>query len=398
MIRVVPFVLAAFAASWLMAEEPKPAPSRLTREQLTAGWINLFDGETLFGWQTVGGSKWNVYKGLLAPEGKEVATIATTMPFDNYELAIEYQTRNDKVELLLRGEIEGNKLSAANGPTLQPTGFGVGTATVRVVSGRMTRMETTISSLGSQGVIMSVAQDSAPTPNNPPPGLIGIRGSGVVIRAVRLRPIDNKPLFNGRNLDGWKIFAGRKGKFTVTPEGHLSVKDGPGDLATEKAYGDFILQLECRTNGKGLNSGIFFRGIPSEYQQGYEAQISNAWLDKPKTIEIETFDPKTHESKGKQKIETLAKDFGTGAIYRRIPARKQLAQDDEWFHLTVVAQGRHLATWVNGIQAVDWIDSRPLNDNPRQGCRLKPGVISIQAHDPTTDLLFKHLRIADRTR
>jgi hypothetical protein len=63
--------------------------------------------------------------------------------------------------------------------------------------------------------------------------------------------------------------------------------------------------------------------------------------------------------------------------------------------MTVVASGRHIATWVNGVQTVDWVDNRPLKDNARQGCCLSEGVISIQAHDPTTDLLFRNLRIID---
>ncbi len=62
-----------------------------------------------------------------------------------------------------------------------------------------------------------------------------------------------------------------------------------------------------------------------------------------------------------------------------------------------MAQGRHIATWVNGVQTVDWADNRPLWDNARNGCRLEGGPISLQGHDPTTDLSFRNLRIADLT-
>ena len=77
------------------------------------------------------------------------------------------------------------------------------------------------------------------------------------------------------------------------------------------------------------------------------------------------------------------------------PARKQASKDFEWFTMTVVAQARHLATWVNGVQVTDWTDHRPLNDNARNGCCLKAGHISIQGHDPTTDLSFRNFRIAE---
>jgi hypothetical protein len=36
-----------------------------------------------------------------------------------------------------------------------------------------------------------------------------------------------------------------------------------------------------------------------------------------------------------------------------------------------------------------------MNDSPRLGCRLKPGIISLQGHDPTTDLSFRNLRIVE---
>ena len=60
-----------------------------------------------------------------------------------------------------------------------------------------------------------------------------------------------------------------------------------------------------------------------------------------------------------------------------------------------MAHGPHIAVWVNGIQVSDFTDTRPPNDNARNGYRSKPGVISIQGHDPTTDLSFRSLRIAE---
>ena len=78
-----------------------------------------------------------------------------------------------------------------------------------------------------------------------------------------------------------------------------------------------------------------------------------------------------------------------------MPARKEVAKDGEWFTLTVLAHGNHFATWVNGVQVVDWTDERPRSDNARTGCRLEAGHISIQGHDPTTDLSFRNIRIAE---
>jgi hypothetical protein len=57
--------------------------------------------------------------------------------------------------------------------------------------------------------------------------------------------------------------------------------------------------------------------------------------------------------------------------------------------MTVIARGPHIATWINGFQQVDWTDDRPPHDNPRQGQRVAPGVIQLQAHDHGTDVEFK---------
>jgi hypothetical protein len=219
------------------------------------------------------------------------------------------------------------------------------------------------------------------------------------LREVNVQQADMKPLFNGKDLTGWKEFPGKMSKFSVTSEGWLHIENGPGDLQSETLFDDFVLQIECRTNGKQLNSGVFFRCRPGEYQQGYEAQIHNGFdVDKPKEYIVEEYDPKTHELTGKKKVKSPAIDYGTGAIYRRVPARKQAAKDGEWFTMIIVAQGRHIATWVNGIQMVDWTDNRPLKDNARQGCRLEKGAISLQGHDPTTDLYFRNIRIAELPR
>jgi hypothetical protein len=50
--------------------------------------------------------------------------------------------------------------------------------------------------------------------------------------------------------------------------------------------------------------------------------------------------------------------------------------------LTVAAQGKHT------YQTVDFTDTR-------KGARTEPGPISLQGHDPTTDLSFRNTRVGD---
>jgi hypothetical protein len=206
-------------------------------------------------------------------------------------------------------------------------------------------------------------------------GLQNLKGEGMIrFRNVKLKPLGAKSLFNGKDLAGWKEIPDRKSVYSVTSEGWLNVKNGNGDLQSEGEYGDFVFQLDIISNGTHLNSGVFFRALKGQFWSGYEAQIRNQWQGEDRTKPV---------------------DFGTGAIYNRQRARRVVSSDREWFTMTIIAHGPHLATWVNGFQVADFTDQRQPNDNARQGYRAKPGVLSLQGHDPTTDLSFRNLRLAE---
>ncbi len=332
-----------------------PPSNTLTPEEIAEGWIQLFDRATSFGWRIDGDAKIDGRTLILG--GEKATTAVTTSAFGSFELRLQYFVAGPDSELLA--------------------------GTEKLVSFRPT------------------PRTQATTHHRKARQLHPLRlevpaGSTLVLFGIKLKPEGLEPIFNGKDLTGWKEFPGRKSKFTVTPEGWINVKNGPGDLQTEGQWDDFVLQIDCLCNGDRLNSGVFFRCRPNEYQNGYEAQIHNGFTPKPaKEYTIEEYDPKTHELKGKQKVNYTAIDYGTGAIYRRIPARFQAAKDHEWFTMTIVARGNHIATWVNGMQMVDWTDNRPPSDNARNGCKLEKGPISLQGHDPTTDLSFRNIRIGE---
>jgi hypothetical protein len=377
------------------AAQEKSKPNTLTPKEVADGWILLFDGETTFGWSIPGNTS-GVPRGLTAKDGALVlagrhcaATLATR--FHQFELEAEFHTEG-------RGDASNDALVTIKAPS---QGWVLGLSADK--AGEWGRV---IIHFGPEGAHHRVERpggtssktDYGSLKDYGPLSLEFSPAAGdeakLFLRNVKLRPLGAKPLLNGKDLAGWKVFPGKKSDFTFE-DGAVQVKNGPGDLQTEGKYGNFVLQLECKSNGRHFNSGVFFRCKPNEYQNGYEAQIHNGFADTPKDYVVEEYDPKTHELIGKKKVKSAAIDFGTGAIYRRVPARFQASKDGEWFTMTVVATGNHIATWVNGIQQVDWFDNRPLSDNPRTGCRLEAGHISIQGHDPTTDLSFRNLRIAE---
>ena len=342
--------------------EDKPKPNTLTPKEIADGWLLLFDGEAPFGWKIDGGA--TVKDGALVLGGEKETTAIFTTPLSVGELRLEaiggghikFQTANSSVNL--GGPVSNQPTQLTL--TLQHAQGAAGVNCTKTIVGEVTQMTFGVTTSG-------------------PPLLQLVVPAGKVhtVHSVKFKPDGLKPLFNGKDLTGWKVYTAEPKrsatKYEVTKDGELSAKNGPGDLQTEGQWADFVLQLECKTNGKWLNSGVFFRCLPDKYQQGYEAQIHNGYLGDP----------------------TKPADYGTGAIYNRVKARKVVSNDNEWFTMTVVATGAHISTWVNGYQTVDWTDDRKAAENARQGLKTGKGHLSIQGHDPTTDLLFRNIRLAE---
>jgi len=163
----------------------------------------------------------------------------------------------------------------------------------------------------------------------------------------QLTPAERKAgwqvLFNGKDLTGWKQLNGQA-QYRVE-QGEIvgtTVANTPNSfLATEKEYGDFILELELKVD-LSMNSGIQFRSLSTpDYQNGrvhgYQMEIDpsdRAW---------------------------------SGGIYdeaRRdwlyIPAMNPLAKTafnkTGWNTYRIEAIGSVIRTWVNGFPIAHLID------------------------------------------
>lgn len=150
-------------------------------------------------------------------------------------------------------------------------------------------------------------------------------------------------LFNGKNLKGFK-------KLNGTAE--YVVKDGaivgiskmntPNTfLATEKMYGDFILELEFKVDDN-LNSGIQFRSNSlKDYQNGrvhgYQYEI----------------DPSPRAWTG-----GIYDEARRGWIYAmdKNPAAKKAFKPGEWNKVRIEAIGTSLRTWLNGVACANVLD------------------------------------------
>lgn len=360
----------------------------LTPDQINDGWISLFDGKTLFGWEATNDANWRVEDGAITVDSGGEGWLMTTSEFSDYELHVEFQApATSNSGIFLRTPLKPTdpaedcyevNIAPADNPF--PTASIVGRIRTAGPASAGLQPWNTLN-ITAQGPTISVTLNGnqVTTYTDPHPltrGHIGLqhREGRIAFRNIRLKPLGLKSIFNGRDLTGWNTDQAGESEFSVDAKGDLTVLNGSGQLESNDSYGDFLLQLECKVNGDGLNSGIFFRCIPGDKMMGYESQIHNGMVDGDPTKPV---------------------DCGTGGIFRRQNARRIVASDHEWFAKTIIADGAHMAVWVDGYQVSDWTDDRKSDENPRRGLRLEPGTLQIQGHDPTTDLEFRDLRITE---
>jgi hypothetical protein len=382
----------ASKASAIPLEEPtSDGHNWLKREELEQGWVRLFDGHTLFGWKANSDLNWTVKDGVISADTGKPGLLCTTTRFADYELRCDYKVvAGGNSGIFLRTPFNptdpGVDCYELNMCDTHPA-FGTASLVKRAkpeppVMGDGEWHSFHVRVEGPKVVVTfdgkQVLEYTDATEKPLKTGHIGLQMNGgkIEFRNVYLKPLGTQSLFDGKSLDGWREVVGSKSQFTVK-DGTIHVKDGRGFLETERTAGNFVLQFEAITNGDKLNSGIFFRAMPGTEKapsNGYEFQIQSGF---------------------KNGDRTQPDDHGTGAIFKRVSARRVISSDRKWFTAMLVADGPHLSTWIDGVQVVDWTDERPENENPREGRRLKAGHFSLQGHDPTTDLAFRKLQLAD---
>jgi hypothetical protein len=205
---------------------------------------------------------------------------------------------------------------------------------------------------------------------------------------------DNKgfvPLFNGKDLSGWKLHDKPSGAITEVikkeqggkpiafygklkdgkevplwrVEDGVLIGSGPAShLFSERDdYTNFVYRVEAQINDGG-NSGQYFRTqFGPGFPRGYEAQINATHKDRIKT----------------------------GSLY--FPQIKEVLvldtaphKPDEWFTQEVTAVGNHIVITVNGKKTVDWKD--PKNTYTK-------GHFALQGHDPGTVVKFRKIEVKE---
>ena len=184
------------------------------------------------------------------------------------------------------------------------------------------------------------------------------------------------PLFNGKDLRGWRVLNGNA-QFKVEAGdivGISTVNTPNTFLATEKNYGDFILEYEAQMD-KALNSGVQIRSLSlPEYQNGrvhgYQIELDAS----PRAWSGGIYD-----------------EARRGWLYNLEcnPEAKSAYKPIAWNKFRVEAIGNNIRVWLNGVATADIIDDT-----------TPSGFIALQVHDIGNDaakagraVRFRKLRI-----
>lgn len=355
---------------WLSAQDPTPTEdgidlsrvpnSVLTSKEVAEGWISLFDGHSLFGWRG-DDLNWKAQANCLFIAQSPASILRTASQFDNFQMSFEYSS-SEPFELLLRTSPKPAAGDAVFVELPATTGF---TPVELRIDAKKLSVTVNEKSVVSSRVIPVLR------------GYIGFayREGDLSIRQLKLRPLF-APSDGRFKIEDWVVPDGTLLKVRQENESTFSIKGGPGYLESPQQYTNFIFQMRAWIIADG-NSGVFFRCIPGENMNGYESQIDH----------------------GIQSEDKYSPDNGgTGGVFRRKEARRVVGTDEAWFAKTIIAEGPHVAIWVNGYQVTDWTDKRRPNENPRRGLKTAAGTLMLQGHDPETVTRFQAIHVRELSR
>jgi putative membrane-bound dehydrogenase-like protein len=149
-------------------------------------------------------------------------------------------------------------------------------------------------------------------------------------------------LFDGKSLDGWE---GDPAWWRVEAgeiRGGSATQNVPRNffLATNKSYQNFDLRVKLRLTGTGfVNSGVQIRSIrvPNNTEMsGYQVDFGPGWYGK------------LYDESRRNKV--IADSTDPKAVLAAV-------KEGDWNEYRILAEGRRLRTWVNGVPALDYTEA-----------------------------------------
>ncbi|MBC9930971.1 3-keto-disaccharide hydrolase [Chitinophaga qingshengii] len=144
-------------------------------------------------------------------------------------------------------------------------------------------------------------------------------------------------LFNGKNLDGWKIHGTEK---WYVEKGELICESGPdkeyGYLATDNKYKNFELTVQFKQEANG-NSGVFFHSsLEGTKIAGWQAEVAP---------------PNMHTG-------GIYESYGRGWLIKPEAEKEKYLKMGEWNTMKVRVDGDQVTTWLNGHEMITLKDEK----------------------------------------
>ena len=171
-----------------------------------------------------------------------------------------------------------------------------------------------------------------------------------------------EPLFNGKNLDGWKPIGDVANNHWVVKDGVLVNEAHGANLQSTREFDDFKVHFEVNCPDEA-NSGFYLRGR-------YEMQIA--------------YEP--------QKTEPPERSMG--AIYGRIaPAKEAPPTPKKWESFDITLVGRTVTIVRNGVTIIDGKEIEGITGGALNADEGKAGPFYIQG-DHTGGLQFRNITVS----
>ena len=375
---------------------------RLKEQQfLSAGWCQLFDGHTTFGWEVqdtghYAGGQFMFGQGEICSDPYHPGMVYTKMPFGDVSLRFDYWTEKDsEVFLLLK--------TPPNPADLNSSCY-----TIVLNSERVSRPRGLL--LGRHGLSLpelrakwdrqsDTVKDGEGTWHS---ARVRIEKETIQVEIDRQSTtyFDTKPIVAGHiaflvakgqarfyNII-WQpaqtvaIFDTEDGRETpwrpsngagLSGDNASGFRSLGGSVESQAVFGNYVLQMQYFQGNYSGNSSLFVRGLPEQKNSGYEISLQNF----PTRLDRET-----------------AWGVDAGAFRQRKEARYIRAQDMQWTYLTVAVMDRQLMTWVNGVPVCEMEDKRTLPLPPDTGPYLQPGTIRLTVPENNSLFQFRQLVIS----
>jgi len=186
---------------------------------------------------------------------------------------------------------------------------------------------------------------------------------------------DFKPLFNGKNLDGWKMTG--PGRFAVE-NGMMKTEGGMGLLFYEREkFGNATIRIVFKTASERDNSGVIIR-LPEP--------PPDPWYGVHNGFEVQ--------------IEGGADEWhSTGAIYSISKSNMKMQKPaGEWNTMEIDLQPKKTVIRVNGEVVNTYTEGQEIPERkqwfePVRGPRADVGYIGLQNHDAKSTVWFREVSV-----